>query len=134
MESKMKEIKFTGIAIQASIKNLSTILSLPPRELVDAIDKTYFTDTNESDEIQRPHDAIYISNNLQEALNSIIDARKRLIELGFFEIGSFNEEETPGIQYSKPQTGVETRSTIPKGVVETNKNTDNEPVHLSPNP
>ena len=72
------------LAIKVGIGHNTTLLALTPKQLLELIDPRSFTDPNEL--YAQQQDVNYIINNLQECLNDLLDARKKLINLGLYEL------------------------------------------------
>lgn len=72
----MDEITKVKLSLKTAIHALTTLLQMRPKELKELIP---------SPEIGEPDDTIHIIENLQEALNLTLDARKRLMLLGLYE-------------------------------------------------
>lgn len=79
------------LAIKVGIGHNTSLLALTPKQLLESIDPRSFTDPNEL--FPQQQDINYIINNLQECLNDLLDARKKLINLGLYELNVDYEEK-----------------------------------------
>lgn len=117
------------ISIKVAIGHNTTLLALTPNQLLDTINPKIFTDTNEHPDRQKPMDVNYIVDNLQECLNNLLDARKRLICLGLYELDvDYEEKGIPTKQTVQIRTGEEISKTL-----EEDGDSDSDPILLSPN-
>jgi len=114
------------LSLKVAIGHNSTILALNPNQLLNTINPKIFTDINEHPDRQKPMDVNYIVDNMQECLNNLLDARKRLINLGLYELDVDYEEK--GIP-TKQTVQVFTRETIPNSLEEDgHPNSDSETI------
>jgi hypothetical protein len=74
------------LAIKLGLEHTTSTLKLTPEKLLEAIDRSKFTDLEETDIYQKPRDVCFMVENLQEVLNCLLDARKRLLLLGLYEL------------------------------------------------
>jgi len=114
------------LAIKIGIGHNTTLLALTPKQLLELIDPRSFTDPNEL--FPQQQDVNYIINNLQECLNDLLDARKKLINLGLYELNVDYEEK--GI-VTRQEVQVRTREEIPP-VLEEDRNSDCNSVPFPP--
>ncbi len=114
------------LAIKVGIGHNTTLLALTPKQLLELIDPRSFTDPNEL--YAQQQDVNYIINNLQECLNDLLDARKKLINLGLYELNVDYEEK--GI-VTRQEVQVRTREEIPP-VLEENWDSDCNSVPFPP--
>ena len=98
------------LSLKVAIGHNTTLLALSPNQLLDTINPKTFTDINEHPDRQKPMDVNYIVDNLQECLNNLLDARKRLICLGLYELDVDYEEK--GIP-TKQTVQIITREKVP---------------------
>lgn len=110
------------LSLKVAIGHNTTLLALSPNQLLDAINPKTFTDINEHPDRQKPMDVNYIVDNLQECLNNLLDARKRLICLGLYELDVDYEEK--GIP-TKQTVQVYTRETVPNSLEENRDSNSN---------
>ena len=68
------------LALKVGIGHNTSLLALAPKQLLESINPKTFTDICEP--YPQQQDTNYIINNLQECLNDLLDARKKLINLG----------------------------------------------------
>lgn len=127
-----QHIMLSKVAIQTAIRELSTILQTSPEKMVEQLDRSQFTDPNENEFNQKPIDARYICCRLGRALESILEARNELIDLGFYNFGETNEKTKADLYCQKPDSRVETRESIPDCMEQTRPDTDTDSVSLSP--
>jgi len=116
------------LSLKVAIGHNSTILALNPNQLLDTINPKIFTDINEHPDRQKPMDVNYIVDNMQECLNNLLDARKRLINLGLYELDVDYEEK--GVP-TKQTVQVFTRETIPNSLEE-NRDSDSDSETIPP--
>lgn len=114
------------LAIKVGIGHNTTLLALTPKQLLELIDPRSFTDPNEL--FPQQQDVNYIINNLQECLNDLLDARKKLINLGLYELNVDYEEK--GI-VTRQEVQVRTREEI-SPVLEENWDSDCNSVPFPP--
>ena len=114
------------LAIKVGIGHNTTLLALTPKQLLELIDPRSFTDPNEL--YAQQQDVNYIINNLQECLNDLLDARKKLINLGLYELNIDYEEK--GI-VTRQEVQVRTREEI-SPVLEENWDSDCNSVPFPP--
>jgi len=114
------------LAIKIGIGHNTTLLALTPKQLLELIDPRSFTDPNEL--FPQQQDVNYIINNLQECLNDLLDARKKLINLGLYELNVDYEEK--GI-VTRQEVQVRTREEIPP-ILEEDRDSDCNPVPFPP--
>ena len=114
------------LAIKIGIGHNTTLLALTPKQLLELIDPRSFTDPNEL--FPQQQDVNYIINNLQECLNDLLDARKKLINLGLYELNVDYEEK--GI-VTRQEVQVRTREEIPP-VLEEDRDSDCNSVPFPP--
>lgn len=114
------------LAIKVGIGHNTSLLALTPKQLLESIDPRSFTDPNEL--YAQQQDVNYIINNLQECLNDLLDARKKLINLGLYELNVDYEEK--GI-VTRQEVQVRTREEIPP-VLEENWDSDCNSVPFPP--
>jgi hypothetical protein len=111
------------LAIKQAITNTNTLLSSTPEELLTRIDNSQFTDPDGSDDTQ---DVCYVVSNLQEILNNLLDARKRMILLGFYGLnhaqGKTRESEVQ----------IRAREEIP-APLEKDQDTNHDPTYIPSN-
>jgi len=74
------------LALKIGIQHTNAVLQSTPEELLQQIDRTPFTDLDASDIEQKPRDVCFMVDNLQEVLNCLLDARKRLLRLGLYNL------------------------------------------------
>jgi len=103
------------LSLKVAIGHNSTVLALNPKQLLEAINPKIFTDINEHPDRQKPLDVNYIVDNLQECLNNLLDARKKLINLGLYELDVDYEEK--GIP-TKQTVQIFSRETVPNSLEE----------------
>lgn len=118
------------LAIKIGIGHNANLLALTPQQLLEAINPESFTDIFESPTRQQPKDANHIIDNLQECLNNLLDARKRLIALGLYELRVDYEEK--GIA-TKQAVQVNPREEIPE-VLEDDQHPYSDSEEIPPNP
>jgi len=118
------------LSLKVAIGHNSTILALTPNQLLDTINPKIFTDINEHPDRQKPMDVNYIVDNLQECLNNLLDARKRLINLGLYELDV--DYEAKGI-IPKYQIQIRSGEEISNSLEE-DEYTDSDPIPLPSNP
>ena len=114
------------LAIKVGIGHNTSLLALTPKQLLESIDPRSFTDPNEL--FPQQQDVNYIINNLQECLNDLLDARKKLINLGLYELNVDYEEK--GI-VTRQEVQVRTREEIPP-ILEENWDSDCNSVPFPP--
>lgn len=114
------------LALKVAIGHNTSLLALTPKQLLESIDPKTFTDPNEL--YAQQQDVNHIISNLQECLNNLLDSRKRLINLGLYELDVDYEEK--GIP-SKPQIRIRPGSEIPT-VLEENGDTDYNTIPIPP--
>ena len=112
---RMTPLDGLKLSLKVAIGHNSTILALTPNQLLDTINPKIFTDINEHPDRQKPMDVNYIVDNLQECLNNLLDARKRLINLGLYELDVDYEEK--GIP-TKQTVQIIAREKIPNSLEE----------------
>lgn len=114
------------LALKVGIGHNTSLLALTPIQLLELIDPRSFTDPNEL--YAQQQDVNYIINNLQECLNDLLDARKKLINLGLYELNVDYEEK--GI-VTRQEVQISAREEIPS-VLEENWDSDCDSVPLPP--
>ena len=114
------------LALKVGIGHNTSILALTPKQLLESIDPRSFTDPNEL--YAQQQDVNYIINNLQECLNNLLDARKKLINLGLYELNVDYEEK--GI-VTRQEVQISAREEIPP-ILEENWDSDCDSVPLPP--
>ncbi len=116
-------------AIKFTITELTTLLQSTPEKLLEDINRGTFTDPDEPSHscFSCTRDAIYIIESLQETLNLVLDARKRLIQLGFYSLG-ITDEEGKG---RRQEIQIRARNEVPCKV-EKDEHPDNHPTHIPP--
>mgnify|MGYP003508928239 CR=1 FL=1 len=114
------------LAIKVGIGHNTSLLALTPKQLLESIDPRSFTDPNEL--YAQQQDVNYIINNLQECLNDLLDARKKLINLGLYELNVDYEEK--GI-VTRQEVQISAREEIPS-VLEENWDSDCNSVPFPP--
>lgn len=82
----MNSLQGLQLALKVAIGHNSTMLGLTPEQLLETIDRRPFTDLGFSDLQSKPRDVCYIVEQLQESLNCLLDARKRLLMLGIYKL------------------------------------------------
>lgn len=127
-----QHITLTKVAIQTAIRELSTIIQTSPEKMVEQMDRSQFTDPQESELNQRPLDAKHICCRLGRALESILEARNELIDLGFYNFGETNEKEKANLYGTQPSSRVQTRESVPDCMEQACDDTDSDSVSLSP--
>ena len=116
------------LALKVGIGHNTSLLALTPKQLLESIDPRSFTDPNEL--YAQQQDVNYIINNLQECLNNLLDARKKLINLGLYELNVDYEEK--GI-VTRQEVQISAREEIPS-VLEENWDSDCDSVPIPPDP
>ena len=93
------------------------------------IDRGTFTDIDENPNstTSSTRDAIYIIESLQETLNLVLDARKRLIQLGLYNLGDTNAER----KGSGFEMEIRARDSIPQSLEE-DEDTDCNATYVPP--
>ena len=114
------------LALKVGIGHNTSLLALTPIQLLELIDPRSFTDPNEL--YAQQQDVNYIINNLQECLNDLLDARKKLINLGLYELNVDYEEK--GI-VTRQEVQISAREEIPP-ILEENWDSDCDSVPLPP--
>jgi len=114
------------LAIKVGIGHNTSLLALTPKQLLETIDPRSFTDPNEL--YAQQQDVNYIINNLQECLNDLLDARKKLINLGLYELNVDYEEK--GI-VTRQEVQIRTREEIPP-ILEEDRDSDCNSVPFPP--
>ncbi len=114
------------LALKVGIGHNTSLLALTPKQLLESIDPRSFTDPNEL--YAQQQDVNYIINNLQECLNNLLDARKKLINLGLYELNVDYEEK--GI-VTRQEVQISAREEIPP-ILEENWDSDCDSVPLPP--
>ena len=127
---RMTPLDGLKLSLKVAIGHNSTILALNPNQLLDTINPKIFTDINEHPDRQKPMDVNYIVDNLQECLNNLLDARKRLINLGLYELDvDYEEKRIPSKHQIQIRTGDEISNSL-----EEDEYTDSDPIPLPSNP
>ena len=114
------------LALKVGIGHNTSLLALTPIQLLELIDPRSFTDPNKL--YAQQQDVNYIINNLQECLNDLLDARKKLINLGLYELNVDYEEK--GI-VTRQEVQISAREEIPP-ILEENWDSDCDSVPLPP--
>lgn len=123
----MNSLSGLKLAIKVAIGHNTTLLALPPDQLLNLIDPTPFTEPEEL--YPQGNDVNFIVSHLQESLNNLLDCRKRLINLGLYDLKAIDYEEK-GIP-SRPKVRVPVGNEIPD-VLEENGDTDNDTIQFPP--
>ncbi len=116
-------------AIKFTINELTQLIKSTPEELLASIDRGTFTDIDENPNstTSSTRDAIYIIESLQETLNLVLDARKRLIQLGLYNLGDTNAER----KGSGFEMEIRVRDSIPQPLEE-DEDTDCHATYVPP--
>jgi hypothetical protein len=117
------------LSIKFTISHLTTLLALPPEELLKTVDRTNFTDFTSTN--QCTPDVCFIIENLQEALNLTLDARKRLLVLDLY--GLEDEYEKAERKAREQEVQIRARKEISSSLEEVSpKDTSYNPTHIPP--
>lgn len=123
----MNNLDGLKLALKVAIGHNSDILGLTPEQFLEAIDRRSFTDLGHSDLYSKPRDVCYIVEQLQESLNCLLDARKRLLMLGLYKLGSdYAEGET-----REQEIQIRARTQVPDPLEE-DGDSDYSATHISP--
>lgn len=112
------------LTIKINIQTCCELLQLTPEQLLDTFDTSSFTNPQYLASFQRVQDINYISENLQECLNNLLDARKRLINLGLY-----HGQREAGEQ----EVQIRARTEIPSEMEE-DRDSDNDPTSFPSDP
>lgn len=123
----MTSLSGLKLAIKVAIGHNTTLLALPPDQLLNLIDPTPFTEPEEL--YPQGNDVNFIVSQLQESLNNLLDCRKRLINLGLYDLKAIDYEKK-GIP-SRPKVRVPVGNEIPD-ILEENRDTDNDTIQFPP--
>lgn len=97
------EARITSVAISINftVKHLTSLLSEPPDKLHKLFYDRATRDNHISDLENDVENAIFVTEQLQEALNCILDGRKRLLRLNMYRMTheeSIDKEQEMGIR------------------------------------
>lgn len=116
------------LALKVAIGHNTHLLSLTPEQLLELIDRRSFTNLTFTDIEAKPLDVCYIIENLQECLNCLLDARKKLIMLGIYKLDTdYASGET---RESEIQIRARTQISEP---LEEDEDSDCDPTYIPPN-
>lgn len=116
------------LALKVGIGHNTTLLALTPKQLLELIDPRSFTDPD--DPTPQQADTNYILNTLQDCLNDLLDARKKLLRLGLYELNVDYEEK--GL-VTRQKVQIRTREEI-SPILEEDRDSDCNSVPFPPDP
>jgi len=109
-----ERIKFLRTAVHVGILHTTTILQSTPEKMQEMLGHALINNPNVHHQEQASSDVCYIIENLQEVLNLLLDARRRLILLGLYKLDVSSEEGKTREQ----EIQVRIRNEVPEGVEE----------------